>query len=209
MEMAKKNISNVPTMIIARMLAAEEAYNVLPTQFQNDFIINEMTFRRQYINSSQDDYVDPSIHKNNVASLDNYKKYGCDNLYKNRKFHANPEIYFNILLRGPKNILKMKQAGVNIGCGTDSGVPFIYHGSLWREMEIFGRIGFSNKEILQCATINNARILRMEDKIGTIEKGKLADMAVLKENPLIKIEACREPQIVIKAGRLYDVAQKT
>ena len=102
----------------------------------------------------------------------------------------------------------MKQAGVNIGCGTDSGVPFIYHGSLWREMEMLGRIGFSNKEVLQCATINNARILRMEDIIGTIEKGKFADMVVLKENPLNKIEACRTPQIVIKEGRIYDVAKK-
>jgi imidazolonepropionase-like amidohydrolase len=48
----------------------------------------------------------------------------------------------------------------------------------------------------------------MADKIGTIEKGKFADMVALKENPLIKIEACRAPQIVIKEGRLYDMAKK-
>jgi imidazolonepropionase-like amidohydrolase len=190
------------------MLAAEEAYDELPKQFQNDFIINEMDIRRQYLNSSHDDYVEPSIHKNNVSSLKNYKKYGCNNLYKNGKFQAQPEIYFNVLLRGPKNTLKMKQAGVNIGCGTDSGVPLMYHGSLWREMEMLGRIGFSNKEVLQCATINNAMILRMADKIGTIEKGKFADMVAFKENPLIKIEACRAPQVVIKGGRVYDVAKK-
>jgi imidazolonepropionase-like amidohydrolase len=207
-QMAKKSISIVPTMIIAQMLAAEEAYDELPKQFQNDFIINEMDIRRQYLNSSHDDYVEPSIHKNNVSSLKNYKKYGCNNLYKNGKFQAQPEIYFNVLLRGPKNTLKMKRAGVNIGCGTDSGVPFMYHGSLWREMEMLGRIGFSNKEVLQCATINNARILRMADKIGTIEKWKFADMVAFKENPLVKIEACRAPQVVIKGGRVYDVAKK-
>jgi imidazolonepropionase-like amidohydrolase len=104
--------------------------------------------------------------------------------------------------------LKMKQAGIVIGCGTDSGVPLIYHGVLWREMEMLGRIGLSNKEVLQCATINNARIIRMADKIGKIEKGKFADMVALKENPLIKIEACRVSQIVIKEGRIYDVAKK-
>ena len=208
MAMAKKNIAIVPTMIIAQVLAAEEAYEELPRQFQTDFIVNEMNIRRQFLNSSQDDYVEPSIHKNNVSSLNNYKKYGCENLYKKGKFHADPEIYFDILLRGPKNTLKMKQAGVNIGCGTDSGVPFMYHGSLWREMEILSRIGFSNKEVLQCATINNARILRMADKIGTIEKGKIADMVAFKENPLIKIETCRAPQVVIKKGRIYDVAKK-
>ncbi len=208
MEMAKKNIAIVPTVIIAQVMAAEEAYDELPRQFQTDFIVSEMAIRRQYLNSSQDDYVEPSIHKKNVSSLNNFKKYGCENFYKHGKFHANPEIYFNILLRAPKNTLKMKQAGINIGCGTDSGVPFMYHGSLWREIEMLNRIGFSNKEVLQCATINNARILRMADKIGTIEKGKFADMVALKENPLIKIEACRAPQIVIKEGRLYDVAKK-
>ena len=206
-QMAKKNIAIVPTMIVAQMLATEEAYNELPRQFQNDFILSEMDIRRQYLNSSLDDYVEPLVHKNNVSSLNNYKKYGCENLYKNHKYQAKPEIYFNILLRGPKNILKMKQAGVVIGCGTDSGVPLMYHGSLWREMEMLGRIGFSNKEVLQCATINNARILRMADKIGTIEKGKFADMVALKENPLHKIEACRAPQIVIKEGRIYDVGK--
>ena len=204
-QMAKKNIAIVPTMIIAQMLAAEEAYDELPGQFQNDFIAKEMNIRRQYLSSLLDDYVEPSIHKNNVSSLNNYKKYGCENLYKNGKYHARPEIYFNVLLRGAKNILKMKQAGIVIGCGTDSGVPLMYHGSLWREMEMLGRIGFSNKEVLRCATINNAGILRMADKIGTIEKGKFADMVALKENPLIRIEACRTPQIVIKEGRIYDL----
>ena len=207
-QMVKKNIAIVPTLIIAQMLAAEEAYDKLPRQFQNDFILREMDIRRQYLYSAQDDYVEPSIHKQNVSFLNDYKKYGCDNLFKNGKFQARPEIYFNVLLRGPKNILKMKQAGIVIGCGTDSGVPLMYHGSLWREMEMLGRIGFSNKEVLQCATINNARILRMEDKIGTIEKGKLADMVAFKENPLLKIEACRVPQIVIKGGRLYDMEKK-
>jgi imidazolonepropionase-like amidohydrolase len=98
----------------------------------------------------------------------------------------------------------MKQAGVLIGCGTDSGAPFMSHGTLWREMEMLARVGFSNEEILQCATINNARILQMADKKGTIEKGKFADMVVLKENPLEKIEACRSLQRVIKEGRVYD-----
>jgi imidazolonepropionase-like amidohydrolase len=203
-QMAKKNIA----IVIAQMLAAPEAYDELPRQFQTDFIANELVIRRQYLNSSLSDYIQPSIHEKSVESLADYKKYGCDNLYAQSKFHAKPEIYFNILLRGPKNIMKMKQAGVLIGCGTDSGVPFMYHGSLWREMEMLGRIGFSNREILQCATINNAKILRLDDKIGTIEKGKYADLVALKDNPLKKIEACREPQIVIKEGRIYDVAKK-
>ena len=201
--MAEKSIAIVPTMIIAQMLASEEAYGELPKEFQTGFIKNEMTIRNQYLHSSLDDYIEPSIHETNMKALGNFQKYGCENMYKNGKFMAKPDIYFNILLRGTKNILKMKDAGVVIGCGTDSGVPLLYHGSLWREMEMLGRIGFSNKEVLQCATINNAAILKMSDKIGSIENGKHADIVVLKENPLEKIEACRKPQMVIKEGLVY------
>ena len=143
-----------------------------------------------------------------MDSLKNFQKYGCENLYRKGKLHARPDLYFDILLNGPGNLLKMKQAGVLIGCGTDAGVPFVYHGSLWREMEMLGRIGFTNKEILQCATINNARILRLAEKIGTIEKGKCADMVVLQDNPQEKIETCRTPKLVIKEGRVYDVNKK-
>lgn len=206
--MARKNIAIVPTLVIAQMLAAEEAYSELPGEFRTGFIKNEMAIRRQYLQSSLDDYIDPSIHKSNVEALRNFQKYGCENMYKNGKFMARPDIYFNILLIGPKNILKMKDAGVVIGCGTDSGVPLQYHGSLYREMEMLSRVGFSNKEVLRCATINNAAILRMADKIGSIEKGKYADIVVLKENPLTKIAACRAPQMVIKDGCIYDTGKK-
>lgn len=208
LEMVRKKIAIVPTMIVAQLMAAEEAYSELPSLYKTDFIAGEMAVRRQYLHSKLDDDTEPSIHQDNMDSLKNFQRYGCENLYKKGKFSARPDIYFDILLKGPENLLKMKRAGVVIGCGTDSGVPFIYHGTLWREMEMLERVGFSRKEILQCATINNARILRMADKIGTIEKGKFADMAVLKENPLDRIEACRTPSLVIKAGQVYDVAKK-
>jgi imidazolonepropionase-like amidohydrolase len=205
--MAKKKIAIVPTMIIAQMLAAPEAYDELPQKYRNDFIDREMTIRREYINSSLGDYTETSIHESNIAHLKNYRKYGCENLYAKGRYMANPEIYFNILLVGPRNLMAMKDAGLAIGCGTDSGVPFSYHGSLWREMEMLGRIGFSCLEALQCATINNAKIIGMADKIGSVDKGKYADLVVLKENPLENIKACRNPQAVIKDGKIYDVSK--
>jgi imidazolonepropionase-like amidohydrolase len=205
--MARKNIAIVPTLIIAQMLASEEAYIELPKEYETDFIKNELAIRRQYLELELNDFIEPSIHKSNVEALGNFQKYGCENMYQNGKFMAKPDIYFNILLRGPKNILKMKDEGVIIGCGTDAGVPLQYHGSLYREMEMLNRIGFSNKEVLSCATINNAAILKMADKIGSIEKGKYADITVLKENPLTKIEACRDPQMVIKDGCIYQTTK--
>jgi len=206
--MAEKKIAIVPTMIIAQMLAAEEAYDELPEKYRTDFIEREMKIRHEHIiHASLKDYTEPSIHKRNIAYLENYLKYGLDNLYQNHKYMPNPEIYFNILLVGPGNLMAMKDLGIVIGCGTDSGVPLSYHGTLWREMEMLGRIGFSNSEILQCATINNAKIIGMADKIGSVEAGKYADLTILQENPLEKIETCRRPQTVIKNGEIYDVGK--
>ena len=100
--MAKKKIAIVPTMIIAQMLAAPEAYDELPKKYRTDFIDREMTIRREFINSSLEDYTETSIHESNIAYLENYRKYGLGNLYQKRKYMANPEIYFNILLVGPR-----------------------------------------------------------------------------------------------------------
>ncbi len=169
MEMVKKNITIVPTMIIAQMLAAEEAFDRIPDIYRNPFIDGELAVRRQMLNASSRCYVDPAIHQKNIEVLQYYRKYGCGELYKNGKFLAKPDLYFNILLHGPENLRKMKEAGIVIGCGTDAGIPYVYHGMLWREMEMLERIGFSRQEVLRCATVNNARILRMEDKIGTID----------------------------------------
>lgn len=145
-EMARKNIAIVPTMIIAQMLAAKEAYDKLPPQYQTDFIAAEMAIRHRYLDSHLDDDIEPSIHQANMASLKNYQKYGCDHLYQNGIFGARPETYFNILLRGPANLLKMKQAGVLIGCGTDSGCRLCitdHSGVKWR---CFGALALPTKK---------------------------------------------------------------
>jgi imidazolonepropionase-like amidohydrolase len=205
--MAKKKIAIVPTMIIGQMLAAEEAYVERPEKYRTDFIDREMKIRQEYLNSLLDDYTERSIHEHNIAYLKTYRKYGLDNLYQKGKYMANPEIYFNILLVGPRNLMAMKEEGILIGCGTDAGVPLAYHGTLWREMELLGRIGFTNTEVLQCATINNAKIIGMADKIGSVEVGKYADLTILQENPLKKIETYRKPQMVVKNGEVYDVGK--
>ncbi|MRR15290.1 MAG: hypothetical protein EG826_02410 [Deltaproteobacteria bacterium] len=206
--MAQKNIAIVPTLMIAQMYAAPEAYRELPAQYRTDFIGAELAIRQAYLQSCTDDDVEPVIHQTNLQTLELLRAEGCEALSKKGKFLARPDLYFDILLQGPENLLRMKRGGVLVGCGTDSGVPFIYHGTLWREMEMLRRLGLTNSEVLQCATINNARILRLADKIGTVEKGKFADLAVFRENPLEKIEACRRPRWVVKEGRVYDVSIK-
>lgn len=80
----------------------------------------------------------------------------------------------------------MHKAGIPFLAGTDSppGV-YVFPGfSLHQELRRFVAAGFTPLEALQTATLNPAKFLGMSDRLGTIEKGKLADMVLLDANPL-------------------------
>ena len=64
--------------------------------------------------------------------------------------------------------------------------------------------GMSNMEALRAATIDGARYVGMDADIGSIEKGKLADLVVLDRNPLENIRNSESVTIVVLNGRLYD-----
>jgi len=201
-EMAKRKISINPTLLVGQMLAVDEAYDVISDEYRNDLIDDIITSRREFVYLPQDEYIDRKIHNNNRKMLYYYKKYGCKNLFKEKIYVADPELFFGVLKYAPANLKKMKEAGVNIGCGTDAGMPFLLHGLLYKEMELLSKVGFSNKEVLQCATINNAKILNMEDQIGSINTGKLADLTILKTNPFLSLDSYKEPLLVIKEGKI-------
>ena len=88
---------------------------------------------------------------------------------------------------------KMKEAGVLIGLGTDlvfdwfRDLPYAYI----QELEVYVECGFTPTEALLAATRDNARILGMDDKLGTLEVGKLADVLVVEGNPLEGFAAWR------------------
>lgn len=98
------------------------------------------------------------------------------------------------------SITRAYNSGVNIACGTDSGTPFNYHGSLPIEMVLLKKIGMSNDEILSCATKKSAECLGIEDRYGTLEEGKYADFIILKENPGENLETLFDIEDVYKLG---------
>ncbi len=207
-QMAAKKITIVPTMQLAQLLSHEEQYDQLPRDYRSDYIDNELKERKNFLYNFNDKYSQPALHKFNMELLKIYKKYPCEELYPHKILLTKSDLYFGILKYGPSNIKRMKQAGVLIGCGTDAGVGYSYHGLIWREMEMLTRIGFSNLEALRCATINNARILKMDDRIGAITEGRLGDLVFLEKDPLQDIKACRDPLLVLKGGQvMYQSAQ--
>ena len=202
MKMAKRNTAIVPTMTVGQSFLMEEAFDELPEQYRTPEITKELHVRKEYFENETAKHCDPLLHKQNLSALKYYKTIGRDKLWENKKFLVDPDVYFNMIGSGYQSLKKMNQAGIIIGCGIDAGMPLNYFGGNYREYEILQRVGFSNIEILRCATINNAKILRMEDKIGSLQTGKYADMVVLDKNPLEDIRALRNPQMVFKQGDL-------
>jgi Amidohydrolase family len=85
------------------------------------------------------------------------------------------------------------RAGVVIGMGTDSGTPLNFHrDALWREAKVLVDHGMSAARVITALTLVYARILGKERELGTIEPGKLADITVVKGNPLFDIVALGE-----------------
>lgn len=78
-----------------------------------------------------------------------------------------------------------KNRGGRVTTGSDSGFIYQLYGFAYiREMELLREAGFHPLEIIRSATLNGAEALGMADDIGTVEIGKLADFAIVAENPL-------------------------
>jgi imidazolonepropionase-like amidohydrolase len=77
------------------------------------------------------------------------------------------------------------EKGVKFAIGTDAGTPGNYHGNTGHELQFMVEdIGMTPTQALQAATIEGARAIWLEDKIGSIEKGKLVDIVICEKNPL-------------------------
>jgi imidazolonepropionase-like amidohydrolase len=94
-------------------------------------------------------------------------------------------------------------AGVTIVAGTDVAVP-VY--SLHHELELLVRAGFTPMEAIQAATIVPARVMGVERDVGTLERGKRADLIVVDGDPLRDISNIRRIRQVMTGGWLYDTA---
>ena len=107
-------------------------------------------------------------------------------------------------------VRQMHRAGVRFVAGTDQGGnPTDYAGfSLHDDLALYVRAGFTPLEALQTATRNAAQLLGMLDSVGTIEKGKVADLVLLDANPLDDIRSVSRVYAVVLNGRLIDADER-
>jgi imidazolonepropionase-like amidohydrolase len=100
------------------------------------------------------------------------------------------------------------QRGVTIIAGTDTlgdaDSDSLTLPNLHRELELLVSLGgLSASQALESATRDAAAVLGAQSSRGTIEAGKLADIVVLRSDPLVDIRNTRSVELVIKRGRVY------
>lgn len=102
----------------------------------------------------------------------------------------------------------MRRAGVEFLAGTDVINPYCFPGfSLHGELGLLVEAGLSPMEALQAATLNPARYLGKEKDLGTVEKGKIADLVLLDASPLDDIGNTRKIDAVVFGGKLLSKAE--
>jgi imidazolonepropionase-like amidohydrolase len=110
------------------------------------------------------------------------------------------------LQQGSRNVKLLSDGGVTIALGTDTGAAigrwqgFNEH----RELELMVKAGLSPMQALIAATGGAARVLKLDQQLGTLQPGKWADLVVLGANPLTDIRNTRQIDSVWIAGRRLD-----
>lgn len=101
-----------------------------------------------------------------------------------------------------KIIRKLHKAGVTFISGTDAGIGVTIPGfSIHQELAFYKEAGFSNYETLKTATINASKTHTIMNNMGTIEVGKIANLIVVDDNPLLDLSVLKKPTTVFIKGR--------
>ncbi len=156
------------------------------------------------------------------GSINELKKHGDEMLWVNEAQYFTPYTQTLLERRGPpepesdepeftQRVLELKTlfeaGGENLLIvGTDEPVytsrlpGFAYH----RELLAMTYAGLSPVTVLKAATINGATALGVEDRLGSVEPGKLGDLVVVRGNPLDDIKVARDIRFVVKEGVVHD-----
>jgi imidazolonepropionase-like amidohydrolase len=116
---------------------------------------------------------------------------------------ANDQTYRDSYEAMLKMTKRMYDAGVPILAGTDATAGIMLH----RELELEVRAGIPPLKALQNATMVAATVLKQQDKLGSVEAGKLADLVLVEGDPGADISNIRRCRMVFKDGAIFDSAK--
>ncbi len=180
---------------IAAMLKDMDA-TLTPTLMIFDHLTQLAREKEQFIDSFPMEFVNPMM-KRFVDGTAGARWLGANdqlvaNLEKRNEF-------FGFITR------VLHEHGVNLVLGSDWGAIYAIPGvSTHEEIDLLLAAGIASDEILPMATTNAASILRVEDELGRISAGMVADLVVTSENPLDNPAALRRPVAVVKHGQWLD-----
>ena len=100
-----------------------------------------------------------------------------------------------------ETMVMVQKEGVNIAFGTDAGV--FPHGENGKEFTYMVETGWSEMFSIQSATITNAKLLDMENALGQISEGFIADIVATDDDPTENIKTMENVTFVMKEGRIY------
>jgi imidazolonepropionase-like amidohydrolase len=97
---------------------------------------------------------------------------------------------------------QLRDTGVTMLVGTDSGIPGNFHtDSTWRELDTWVRFGMTPMQAIGAATRWPARFLRKEKDLGTLAPGRLADVIAVRGDVLTHIDLLQRVDVVVKGGQ--------
>ena len=186
------NFSKQKMRLIAQTLRKNNTY-IVPTlvMLRGEYFTNDTSFtndaRLKYMSN------ETLAYWKETTENDIKKNTGTDWLNKRKRWAIERQI-MEILI----------SEKVPIMAGTDADNPYAFPGfSLHDELALYVEYGMTPPEALRSATITPLKFLKMTDSIGTIEKGKLADLVLLQANPLEDVKNAMKINTVISNGKLY------
>ncbi|MEU7856161.1 amidohydrolase family protein [Nonomuraea sp. NPDC049141] len=182
--MALAGVSNTPTLIVA---------------------FGEL-FGENYMYQRTEVWKDPRIRTYVQACLSGYSPLNTP--YEAPPYaramttiHVADELYDIGVLAVSRSVNRLDQAGVRINAGSHGEVPGM---AMHWEMALLAEGGMPPHRVLRAATINVAESLGVDHQLGSLEPGKLADLIVMRENPLEDIGNSTTVTMTMVNGRLYD-----
>ncbi|MBW1732357.1 MAG: amidohydrolase family protein, partial [Deltaproteobacteria bacterium] len=173
---------------------------IIPTMMAFADVFSETSILK-LIQEHGREYLTPEAIRQMTARLKASLAQNKLSIQERRKLIFDREYFRDMFSNQLTNLSRLHETGATIGLGTDNGGTFSgFFGRYAKELEHYVTAGIPKHEILKMATSVNASILGMQDEIGSISKGKIADIIAVRGNPLKNISVMSKVDMVMKGG---------